>query len=374
MDFSLNKEQTLLKQAVREFVRREIEPFAVKIDNDGVLQNGILEKMVDLNLPGMILPQEFGGTGSSLLDCVLAIEQIAYTGCGTWWYIAFSNSIPECILAFGTKDQKSKYLAQVSSGKCFPSIQFTEDETGSDPSMLQTRAYIEGASYHVNGSKRFSTFGRRSGFAIVYARDEENRCTAFVMDKFCTGYSTGERHRLMGSGGIEAVDVFLDDIVLGRQNVLGEPGSGFDILLYWIAIEKIQQCAASLGIAQAALDEAIDFAQKRIVRGKPLIGQQWVQFMLADMHAKLQAARMMTYRSALLKDTHEADWKTEAATAKIFVTPTVMEIVELSRRIHGAYGYAKDYKIERLYRAAAGASAIAVSLEINKAIVARSLS
>jgi alkylation response protein AidB-like acyl-CoA dehydrogenase len=373
MDFSLNKEQTLLRQTIREFVRSEIEPFAAETDNDGVLHKGIVEKLVDLNLPGMILPQEFGGACSNLLDCVLAIEQIGYTGCGSWWYIAFSNSIPECILSYGTKDQKNKYLSQVCCGKSFPSIQFTEDVTGSDPSMLQTRVHIEGSSYHVNGSKRFSTFGRRPGFAIVYARDAENRCTAFIVDKFCKGYSTGELHRLMGSGGIEAVDVFLDDIVLGKENVLGEPGSGFDILLYWIAIEKIQQCAACLGIAKAAMDEALDFAKKRIVRGKPLIGQQWVQFMLADMHAKLQAARMMTYRSALLKDTNQAGWKTEAATAKIFVIPTVMEIVELSRRIHGAYGYAKDYKIERLYRAVAGASAIAVSLEINQAIVARSL-
>ena len=374
MSSILNKNQKLLQQTIREFVQKEIEPLAEGTDADGALNNGIIEKMVDLNLPGMVLPQEFGGTGSTLLDCVLAIEQIGYTGCGTWWYVAFSNSIPECILSFGTKDQKNKYLSQVCCGKTFPSIQFTEDVTGSDPTILQTSAQIEGSSYRVNGSKRFSTFGRRPGFAIVYARDEKNRCTAFIIDKFCTGYSTGELHRLMGSGGIEAVDVFLNDIVIGRQNILGEPGAGFDILLYWIAIEKIQQCAACLGIAQAAMDEAIDFAKKRIVRGKPLIGQQWVQFMLAEMHAKLRAARMMTYHSALLKDTNEAGWKTEAATAKIFVIPVAMEIVELARRIHGAYGYAKDYKIERLYRAVAGASAIAVSMEINKAIVARSLS
>lgn len=177
----------------------------------------------------------------------------------------------------------------------------------------------------------------------------------------------------MGSGGIETVDVSLDNLKIPAQNLLGKSGSGFEILLYWIAIEKIEQAAAAVGIGQAALDEAIKYAKSRILRGKPMIQMQGICWLLADMQAKIESARWLTYRTAFLKDQKDSAWMTEAATTKISVIPAMMEVVEKSRQIHGAYGYTKEFKIERLYRAIAGASVIAVSLEINKSIVANAL-
>ncbi len=373
MDFKLSKEQRLLQKTVKEFVDKEIEPAAAQTDRTGYLSEALIKKMAAIQLPGMMVPTQYGGNGSSLLDCVLSIEQLSSSGCGAWWYVAFTNSLPECIATFGTREQKEKYLPPVVHGKSVPSIQFTEEATGSDPDSLQTRAIPDDKAYTVNGTKRFSTFGARPGFAVLYTRDEAEKCTAFVMEKPGPGYSTSSRYELMGSGGMEAVDVYLDSVRLPADSILGNKGEGFAILLYWIAIEKILQCAACAGIAQAAVDEALRYAENRTVRGKPQHRLQGIRFMLADMYARLQACRWITYRAAFLKDAGDSTWISETAAAKLFVVPAAMEIVDTARKIHGAYGYTKEYKIERLYRAVAGASAIAGSLEVNRSIVASAL-
>ena len=173
----------------------------------------------------------------------------------------------------------------------------------------------------------------------------------------------------MGGGGIETSDVYFQNMPVPQENLLGKRGKGFDILLYWIAIEKIMQCSANIGIAQAALDEAVTYARSRKSRGKSISSMQGIKWMLGDMQCKLEAARWITYRAAFLLDQQSADWKNEAAVAKLFVVPSTLEVIDLARQIHGCYSYTRDFKIERLYRAAAGATGIATSLEINKSIV-----
>jgi alkylation response protein AidB-like acyl-CoA dehydrogenase len=373
MNFDLSEEQKLLQKTTKEFVRHEIDPIAGEIDHQNRIPDSLIRKMADLRLLGMTLPEEFGGAGMGCLDAVLAIEQLSYSGTGVWWLAAFNNSIPNSILAFGTEEQKRRYLPPVCRGEVYASIQFTEPETGSDPKALATTAIREEDGYRINGTKRFSTFGAREGFAVLYAKDEDGRCSAFVVNKNSDGYSTGSAYALMGSGGIEAVDVRYENFRAPRDSVLGKPGKGMEVLLHWIAEEKIQQCGACLGIANAALDEARAYATTRKTRTGLLSDMQGIQWMIAEMQAKRTAIRWVAYRAAALKDNGASDWKTEAAAAKTFIVPAAMEIVELSRRIHGAYGYTKEFKIERLYRAIAGASAIAVSLEINKSIAAAPL-
>ena len=373
MDFNMTEGQKLLQKTVREFTKAEIEPRAKQIDREGRLPDDLIKKMSKLRLLGMIFPPEHGGIGASSLDCLLAIEQVAYSGTGAWWLVGFTNSIPGCIVRFGSEEQKSKYLRPVCDGDVYPSIQFTEADTGSDPRALNTRAIPDGDYYVINGVKRFSTFGAREGYAILYVKDETGKCTAFIVEKDGTGYSANPAFELMGGGGIEAVDVYFDDLKVPEKNLLGVKGEALKILLFWISDEKVQQSGACLGIAQAALDEAKGYAASRIVRGKPQAGLQGIRWMLAEMHSRLEAARWLTYRAAFIEDQRAADLITEAATTKIFVVPATMEVVEMARRIHGAYGYVKEFKIERLYRAIAGASAIAVSLEINKSIVSDSL-
>jgi alkylation response protein AidB-like acyl-CoA dehydrogenase len=369
MDFKLSEEQLMLQAMVKDFTKTEIEPVALKIDSEGSVPDDLIHKMSQIGLLGMTVPREYGGSGAGNLACALACEQIAYSGTGAWWLAAFNNSIPECIVRFGSPELKAIYLPKVCEGKSYSSIQFTEEDTGSDPEALKTTAVPDGDDYIINGMKRFSTFGARDGYAVLYAKDETGKCTAFVIDKNVKGYTTGKVWDLMGGGGIEAVDVYLQDLRVPGTHILGRKGDGFNILLHWIAAEKITQCAACVGIAQAALDEAVKYTRTRISRGKPISALQGIRWMLADMYVKLQAARWMTYRTAYLQDTGDPDWMTEAAAAKVFVIPAAMEIVETARRIHGGYGYTREFKIERLYRAVAGASAVAVSLEINKSMI-----
>lgn len=373
MDFRLTKEQELMKEVVRSFTRREIESRASEIDSEGKIPDDVIRKMSGIRLLGMTISKEYGGMGATDLDCALAVEQVAYSGTGAWWLVAFTSSIPEGIEKFGSEEQKRTYLNPVCEGTMLPSIQFTESETGSDPKALTTTVLPKGDTYVIKGMKRFSTFGSREGYAVLYGKDDTGQVTAFIVPKFLPGYSVSKVFDLMGGGGIEATDVYYDEVEVPVGNMLGEKGGGFNILQRWIAIEKIQQCAACVGIAQAGLDEALRFAKTRNVRKGVQADLQGIQWLLAEMYSRLGAARCLAYRAAFLKEADSGDWMTEAAAAKVFVVPTAMEVVDLARRVHGSYGYTKEFKIERLYRAVAGASVIAVSNEINKSIVAASL-
>ena len=373
MDFNLTEDQLMLQATVREFTEREIEPIATQIDREGRLPDDLIKKMAQIGLFGMAIPKQYGGTEAGNLSCVLACEQLAYSGTGAWWLMGFNNSIPECIAHFGSEEIKQKYIRPLCDGTAYSSIQFTEEETGSDPEALITTAMPDGDNYVINGMKRFSTFGTRDGYAVLYTKDEAGECTAFVIEKNVAGYSAEKVWELMGGGGIEAADVYFDNMRVPKANLLGEKGKGFNVLLYWIAAEKIEQCAACVGIAQAALDEAVKYAKSRMVRGKPISGMQGIRWMLADMQAKIEAARWLTYRAAFLQDQGATEWMTEAAAAKLFVVPATLEVTEMARRIHGAYGYTKEFKIERLYRAIAAGAAIATTLEINRSIVGASL-
>ena len=173
----------------------------------------------------------------------------------------------------------------------------------------------------------------------------------------------------MGSGGIESSDVYFDAVKVPSGNMLGSKGKGFDILLHWIALEKVEQCAANVGIAQAALDEAIKYTRTRKSRGKPVSDMQGIRWMLADVLASVEAARWLTYRAAFLQDEGNPEWQVAAATAKLFVIPATIDVVEKSRRLHGGYGYTKELKIERLCRAVFGATGIATTLELNRSLV-----
>jgi alkylation response protein AidB-like acyl-CoA dehydrogenase len=373
MDFNLSDEQIQLIKTLKIFTEKEIEPKAPEIDQKGMIPDRMIKKMSKMGLLGMTIPKEYGGPGASYMDCILTVEQLAYSATGVWWLVAFTSSIPGCIVTYGNESQKKAYLEEVCLGKMIPSIQFTEAETGSDPRAITTSFERIGNHYFINGMKRFSTFAIREGYSILYGKDDQDQISALIVPKFIKGYSASKNFELMGSGGMEAADAYYDGVEVPVENILGEKGQGMSILTEWIADEKIQQCAACVGLSQAALDEAINFSKTRRVGKGSQSDMQGVRWMLAEMYSNLMAARWLTRRAACLKSDNSPIWMTEAAAAKVFVVPAAINIVELSRRIHGSYGYTKDYKIERIYRAIAGFSAIAVSSEINKSIVGASL-
>ncbi|MEJ2047798.1 MAG: acyl-CoA dehydrogenase family protein [Dehalococcoidia bacterium] len=373
MDFNLTEDQLMLQTMVREFTEREIEPIAAQLDREGKLPDDLIKKYAQIGLMGMTVPVKYGGTEAGSFAHILALEQLAYAGSPAWWPVAFNNSLPETICRFGTEAQRERFVKGNFDGTRLFSIQFTEAETGSDPSALITTARPEGDGYLINGMKRFSTFGARDGNALLWAKVETGNCTCFIVEKNAPGYSASKVWELMGGGGVEPADVYYEDYRVPKENMLGEKGKGFDVLLYWIAVEKVEGCIVAVGLAQAALDEAINYTKNRTVRGKPMSAMQGIRWMLADMYAKIEACRWLTYRTALLLEQDSPDFQTEASATKIFVQPTITEVIGTALRLHGGYGYTKDFKIERLYRAQPGNVVISVSLEINKSIVGASL-
>jgi alkylation response protein AidB-like acyl-CoA dehydrogenase len=373
MDFSLTEEQKSIKAMCRDFCRREIEPIAKQLDVEGRVPNDILVKYADLGLFGMTIPKEYGGSEAGDFGHLLAIEELAYAGTPAWWPVAFNNSVPEIIYRFGTPEQREKYLKKNFDGKKLFSIQFTEPDTGSDPDALRTSSRPDGDYYVINGQKRFSTFGARPGLALVWTKDDTNACTCFIVDKLDKGYSTSELWDLMGAGGAEPVDVYYEDLRVRKDRILGGKGKGFEVLLHWISIEKLEGCIVAVTLAQAALDEAINYTRNRKVRGGLLSDMQGVRFELAEMYTKIEASRWMVYRIAHLLESDPQQFQREVAACKIFVQPLMSEVIASSLRLHGCYGYTKDFKIERLYRAQPGNIVISGSLEINKTIVGNSL-
>ena len=373
MNFNLTEEELMLQIMVKDFNEREIEPIAKWIDREEKLPDDLIAKISRIRLFGMAIPRKYGGNEANNLNCILAIEQLAYSGTGVWWLVAFNNSIPATIYRYGTEELKGKYIRPLIDGSLYSSIQFTEEETGADPKMLKTTAIPGGEDYVINGMKRFSTFGARPGYAILWAKDEAGACTAFVIQKNVDGYTATKQWSLMGGGGIEAVDVYFENVRVPKGNLLGEKGKGFDILLWWIAAEKIEQCAACVGIAQAALDESVKYSRSRTIKRGSISREQGFRWLLAEMYSRIEAARWLTYRTVFLQDQGYQNWQTEAAVCKLFVVPTTTDVVEQGKRIHGTHGYIREFKIERLYRSILGASAIATSLEINRSIVGASI-
>ncbi|MGP8078957.1 MAG: acyl-CoA dehydrogenase family protein [Dehalococcoidales bacterium] len=373
MDFTLNEKQKMLQSMVRDFTRKDVEPRWQEMEDSRRIPDDLLKKLASLGLFGMTVPLEYNGSDAGGFAHLLAIEQLAYSGTPAWWPVAFNNSLPEIICKFGTPEQKKRFVSNMFDGaKCF-SVQFTEPDTGSDSRALKTTARPDGDYYIINGQKRFSTFGARNGTAIVWTRDEEGGCTAFLVDKNCPGYTAPKTWELMGTGGIEAADIDYNDVRVHKDQLLHKKGKGFEALLYWIAIEKVEGCIVATALAQSALDEAVKYTKTRIVNGKPMSDMQGIRFELADLSARIQACRWLTYRTAMLHDTDDPAFQTEAAACKLFVQPVVNEVIATALRLHGAYGYTTDFKIERLYRAQPGNVVISVSLEINKAIVGASL-
>jgi alkylation response protein AidB-like acyl-CoA dehydrogenase len=366
MDFTLNEKQKMLQAMVKDFTKKEIEPRWQEMENSRRIPDDLLKRFASLGLLGMTVPAEYNGTDSGGFAHLLAIEQLAYSGTPAWWLAAFNNSLPETICKFGTDAQKKRFVSPMFDGdKCF-SIQFTEPDTGSDARALKTTSHPDGDYYIINGEKRFSTFGARNGTAIVWTKDEEGDCTAFLIDKNCPGYTAPKIWDLMGTGGIEPADVYYEKVRVHKDQMLYKKGKAFDVLLYWIAIEKVEGCMVAVAMAQAALDEAVKYAKNRTVGTRPMSDMQGIRFELAEMYAKIEACRWMTYRTAMLHENDDPSFQNEAAACKLFVQPVVNDVITAALRLHGAYGYTKEFKIERLFRAQQGNVVISVSLEINK--------
>jgi len=372
MDFNLSPESKMMVKAARDFAAQALEPIAAKIEEEDAFPEELMSKFAGAKMLGMMVPKEYGGTGSTALNMILITEELAKCGSAAYWPMALNNSVAETICHWGSEDQRKEFIPSLCDGSSYGGMAFTEPGTGSDPTAITTTAIPEGDCYVLNGTKRFISNGHKKGHGVFYAKDETGRITAFIVDKSSEGYTCSKPWTLMGLGGQGLVDVFLKDVRVPERNILGEKGKGFHILLRWIAGERIQQMAFMVGMGQACLEESLKYAKERMVRGKPMTAMQGFQWMLAEIHASIEACRWWTYRLASKQD-EGGDIQVDSAALKLFTVPAIQEVARKALQIHGSYGYCKDYKIERLYRIIAHAGVTAGSTEIQKTLVGSAL-
>ncbi|MFC2004043.1 acyl-CoA dehydrogenase family protein [Chloroflexota bacterium] len=375
MDFELNEEQKMLQSMVRDFTVNEIEPRAAEIDQTDKFPHDLLKRFAEMELFGLFCPPEYGGSGMGFLAMVLVEEQIAQSSAMLAGWIHGQNGAVRRIHLYGTDEHKQKYLAPLAQGEILACQAFTEPETGSDPKAIRTTAKLVGDEYVLNGEKRFITRASVAQIAVIYAKTEDGRVSAFLVETNTPGFSTGPVWDKLGWRGSDTRDVFLDDVRIPRGNLLGKPGEGFQILMEGTATGKLGWSATGIGLTQAALDESIKYAKERMYRGRPIAELLSIQGLLAEITAKLEASRWLTYRGAWLKDQGaDARQVSQAlALAKFFSSTNSVDAIRQAMQIHGAYGVMKDFKIERLYRDVKFAEVVEGNVEIQRVIIAHNL-
>jgi butyryl-CoA dehydrogenase len=371
MEFELTDEQGMFQKLARDFADREIEPAAEEIEREGKVPPDMLAKMARVGLLGITAPEEYGGLEQGYLTLILAMEQVHYpcTAC-TWLLVA--NELAELLESAGTKEQKDEFLPPAIEGTSLPGGVFTEAATGSYPEMLTTTARLEDGHWVINGTKRFHTFGHVDGPALIFAKTDEDSTSAIIVPKNTEGYTSSKPWGLMGLRGMETVDTFLRDVRVPEGNLIGERGKGFEILLMVTAGGRVRQAIQSVACGQRALDEAIAYAKQRTTTRGPISDMQGHRWLFAEMASRVVAARWLTYRTAYLRERGK-DVRTESAMAKLFAGQAGEWVSSQALKIHGAYGYTTEYKIERIYRAAMAQEVIEGTNEVQRSIVGASL-
>jgi alkylation response protein AidB-like acyl-CoA dehydrogenase len=376
MDFALSKEQKLIQKLANDFADKYLEPVINQIQEENYIPQDIFKALAEHELLGIPFSEEYGGSNAGYLSYVLALEQIAKRCAGVGVTISASILGLGAIANFGSEDQKKKYIPEACRGNQVASFAFTEPGTGSDPKQIESTARKEGNYYILNGTKRFISNGSYPGPLVVFARDTEiNSISAFIVDKFCEGYSVSEPWKKISAHGSNLVDIYMNDVKVAEENLLGERGQGFQILLTSIAFGKIGTSTCALADTLAAFEEAINYSKEKLHRGQPIAKFQAIQLKIADLAIKYELARWLCYRLGYLADTMK-DWQQfakEAALTKSCVGDNAVDAARISMEIHGSYGLMEDYKISRIYNDAILGSQIEGVSDMQKLIVASNL-
>jgi butyryl-CoA dehydrogenase len=374
MDFDISEEQTMTRDMVREFAKKEICPRAAEIDSTGSFPRENLLKIAEKGLMGIPFPTEYGGAGSDYMSMILAIEELSYA-CASTGFIVSVHALAAAnpIHVFGTSEQKKKYLVPLAKGEKIGAIGYTEPNAGSDAAAIETRAELCGDKYIINGTKTFITNAGEADTYLVFATTDPEKkhkgIQAFIVEKGATGFSFGKIEDKMGVRGCSTGELIFEDCEVPRENLLSQ--DGFKVAMMAFEGGRVGVAAMAVGIARAALDKAKKFAKERIQFGQPIAKQEAIQFMIADMATEIDAARLLTYRAAWLMDKNER-FSTQAGMAKTFAAETAVRTAIKAVQIHGGYGYCKEYEVERHMRDAKMAEIAEGTSEIQRMIIARS--
>lgn len=354
MNFLLTEEQEMIKQTARDFADNVLAKTAAVRDRTEEFPKEELKQLAELGFFGISVSEKYGGAGMDAVSYVLALEEIARVDASVAVILSVTNSLA-CypIEVFGTEDQKQKYLVPLAQGKMLGGYCLTEPDSGSDAASLKTKAVRVGDHYILNGAKNFITSGLTADVFIVTASTDNSKGThgtsSFILERNAPGIAYGAREKKMGLHSSDTASLTLTDCKLPLENRLGDEGEGFKIAMTSLDSGRLGIASQALGIAQAALEESIKYSKQRHQFGQPISEFQAIKFKLADMETRIQAARMLIYKAAFLKDQHKRFTK-EASIAKVFASETATWCADQAVQIHGGYGYTKDYTVERLFR------------------------
>lgn len=354
MDFTLSKQQLLMKKLFTQFAVKEVKPLAAKIDEDELFPQETVEKMARYHMMGIPFAKEYGGAGADYLSYILAVEELSKV-CATTGVIlsAHTSLCASPIHAFGTEEQKQKYLIPLNEGRWLGAFGLTEPNAGTDAAGQQTLAIKDGEDYVITGSKIFITNAGPAHVYIVFAMTDKSAGTrgisAFIMTKDMPGFTIGKKEDKLGIRGSSTCELIFDHVRVPKENLLDKEGKGFSIAMATLDGGRIGIAAQALGIAQGAIDETIHYVKNRRQFNRPITAFQNTQFVLADMQTKVDAARLLVYQAAMAKQSG-LPYSKEAAMAKLFASETAMDVTTKAIQLHGGYGYTKEYPVERMFR------------------------
>jgi len=377
LDFELTEEQRLLQETICEFAAREIQPGASARDQTGSFPNGLIAKMAELGLFGINISQDYGGAGLDAVSAAIIIEEVARVDAAVALIIASHNSlcaghIHEC----GTPAQKQKYLPPLARGEKLGAWALTEPGSGSDAATLRSSATLEGNQWVLNGEKQFTTQGSTAGIYVIMASSNSSRgkngISAFIVERGSAGLEVGKIENKLGVRASDTAALHLDGLRVPQENLLGGLHSAFNDVLRILQGGRLGIAAMAVGIARGALEEALNYAKERVQFGNPIAEFEAIQWMLADMATEIDAARLLVYRAAWLKDGGQPFLKS-ASQAKLYAAETAMRATTKAVQIHGGYGYLKDYPVERFFRDAKLCEIGEGTSEIQRVVIAKEL-
>ncbi|HDM77354.1 MAG TPA: acyl-CoA dehydrogenase [Deltaproteobacteria bacterium] len=378
MNFELTEEQKMVKEMAARFAEQEIKPVAAELDRTHKHPEEICKMMGELKLMGITIPEEYGGGGMDYVSYVLALIEIskACASCGV--IMSVCNSLYNFpVYAFGTEEQKKKFLTPVASGEALGCYGLTEAGAGSDPARMRTTAVLDGNEWVINGVKKFITNGNVADYCVLAAVTDKEKgykgISSFVVDlKNTKGFSVGTLEEKLGINASGTAELVFEDARIPKENLLGKPGEGFKQMLTTLDGGRIGIAAQAIGIGRATLEEAIEYSKTREQFGRPISSFQAIQWKLADMATKLDAAELLALRAAWLEDNGRG-YEKEAAMAKLFASDTAMWAAVEGVQILGGYGYCKDYPMERHMRDAKITQIYEGTNEIMRLVIARNI-
>ncbi|WP_134683385.1 acyl-CoA dehydrogenase [Brevibacillus migulae] len=354
MDFLLNEEQDMLRKMIREFAETEVAPTAAERDEEERFDRSIFNKMAELGLTGIPWPEKYGGAGADYLSYVIAVEELSRVDSSIGVTLSAHVSLASWPLyKFGSEEQKQKFLRPLAEGKKMGAYCLTEPGSGSDSAGMRTTAVKDGDHYILNGSKIFITNAGEAEIYIVFAVTDpalkHKGISAFIVEKGMEGFTMGKKEKKLGIRSSPTLAVNFEDVRVPKENLLGEEGQGFKIAMMTLDGGRNGIAAQALGIAQGAFEHATNYAKERVQFGKPISSLQAIQFKLADMATKIEAARLLTYQAAWLED-QGLPYGKASAMSKVFAGDIAMEVTTEAVQVFGGYGYTREYPVERFMR------------------------